>query len=164
VPQGSPAPGWGAAPGAGPAGTPWPPAGGPQSGVGHPAAGYPPGQPGPGAAGPAAPAGGAPGFPGYPMATPPRTDSKAVVGLVCAVASFVLCPVVLAVVALVLAGMSDRDIGASGGRLEGHAMNTATRWVAWINIALSVIGLVVLLAVFFLLLSSGTSPSGEIHF
>ena len=94
--------------------------------------------------------------PGYPQAAPgygqlppaPRTDSRAIVGLVLSLGSWMLCPVILAIVALVLAGQSDRAIAASGGWLEGRTINTATRWISWINIVvmilLAVVGLVIL--------------------
>ena len=72
-------------------------------------------------------------------------------------ASFMLCPVILAIVGLVLAGQSDRAIATSGGWLEGRTLNRATRWIAWINIVLSIVavlGLVVLMVVLF---SAGTT-------
>ncbi len=68
---------------------------------------------------------------------PPQTEGKAIVGLILAIGSWVLCPLVLAVVALVLANQSNRAIDASGGRLEGRGINTATKVVSWINIALT---------------------------
>jgi hypothetical protein len=66
-----------------------------------------------------------------------------VVALILAIASWVVCPIILAIAALVLAGQSDRAIAASGGRLDGTSMNTATRWVSWANIVLGAIGIVV---------------------
>jgi hypothetical protein len=79
---------------------------------------------------------------GYPTA--PQTESKAVIGLVLAIASWLMCPFILAIAALVLAGQSNRAITASGGRLEGRSMNTATKVIAWINIVLSILGLIAL--------------------
>jgi uncharacterized protein involved in cysteine biosynthesis len=60
----------------------------------------------------------------------------------------VLCPILLAVVALVLAGQSDRAIEASGGRLEGSSMNTATRWVSWANIVVMSLAIIAALVLF----------------
>ena len=156
---GSTVPGWGAP--SGPAGTgapagspgiPWPPPGGalppPNApGEAYRPASYPP--PGPGAL----PAGGPPPVPGaqpFGAVGPRTTDSRAVIGLVCAVLSFMICPVILAVVGLILAQMSDREIEASGGRLEGQTLNKATRWVAWINIALTVLAVLALILWVFL--------------
>lgn len=111
-------------------------AGVPQGSPGYPPTGYPP-----------------TGYPpagyqavGYP--TPSQTDNKAVVGLILAIASWVVCPLITAVIALVLAGQSNRAIDASGGRLEGRSMNTATKWVAWANIIVTVLLIVAGLALF----------------
>lgn len=114
-----PAPGYGYAP---PPGGSY--AGPPQS---YPPAGYPP-----------------QGYQavGYPAAR--QTDSKAVIALILAISSWIVCPVITAIVALVLAGQSNRAIDASGGQLEGRSMNTATKVIAWINIVLSVLGLIAL--------------------
>ena len=156
-----------AQPGQGPSGPP--PGYGPQP----PAYGSPPGygtqppayggQPGYGTQPPAygsppgygtQPYGGRPGYGGY---VAPATDSKAIGALVCAIGSFVLLPGVLAVAAIVLAAMSGRDIEASGGRLGGQGLNTAAKVIAWINVALCVVGLLFLVLAFGLLASSGAS-------
>jgi hypothetical protein len=42
----------------------------------------------------------------------------------------------------VVAGQSNRAIDASGGQLEGRSLNTATKWVAWINIVVFGLALV----------------------
>lgn len=98
-----------------------------------PEPGYGP-PPGPGAL-PPAPYGG--------WAPAPQTDGTAIAALVVAICSFVVFPVVPAIVALVLASSARRDIDASGGRLGGEGLVTAARVVAWTNIGLSV-GAVVL--------------------
>ena len=67
---------------------------------------------------------------------PPPTDSKAIAALVCAIAAFVVCPVVPAIVALFLASASQSAIHASGGTLQGEGLLTAARIVAWANIVL----------------------------
>ncbi len=92
--------------------------------------------------------------PGYPpqgyeavgYAAAPQTDTKAVVGLILSISSWVVCPFVTAIIALVLAGQSNRAIDASGGRLTGRGMNTATKVISWINIVASILGLIVLIA------------------
>jgi len=81
---------------------------------------------------------------GYPAAR--QTDSKAVVALILAISSWIVCPFITAIVALVLAGQSNRAIDASGGRLEGRSMNTATKVIAWINIVLSILALIAVVA------------------
>ena len=92
--------------------------------------------------------------PGYPPAgyqavgygQAPQTDSKAVVGLILAISAWVICPFITAIIALVLAGQSNRAIDASGGRLEGRSLNTATKVIAWLNIVLGIIGIIAFIA------------------
>jgi hypothetical protein len=94
---------------------------------------------------------------GYPAAG--QTDSKAVIGLVLAISSWLVCPLITAIIALVLAGQSNRAIDASGGRLEGRSMNTATKVIAWINIVLSVLALIALVG---LVIFAATTDSSVI--
>lgn len=91
---------------------------------------------------------------GYQPYMPPQTEGMAIVALVCAIVSFVVCPIVPAIAALVIAPGARRKIEASGGRLTGLGLITAAKWVAWINIVF-VVGLVLL----FILLLAGSSMS-----
>ena len=50
--------------------------------------------------------------------------------------SWFVCPIVLAIVALVLAKSADDTIAASGGALGGGGLVTAARVIAWIHLAL----------------------------
>ncbi len=86
------------------------------------------------------------GYGGYQQQ---ETESSAVVALVLAIASFVVCPVIPAVVALVLANNADAAIQASGGRKTGEGLTKAARIVAWINIGLTVgvLAIVIIVAV-----------------
>src|SRR5262245_43511817 len=88
---------------------------------------------------------GQPGY--YPGYGPPQTEQGAIWALVSAIGSFVVCPVVLAVVALVLASNADKKIKASGGALQGDGMVVAARVIAWANIILLVGGFLLLLVV-----------------
>lgn len=82
------------------------------------------------------------GYPGYPPAPgtayppAPSTSTKAVIALVLAIVSWVACPIIPAIVALVLARQSDREIAASRGWVGGSGLNTASRIVSWLNIGL----------------------------
>lgn len=61
-----------------------------------------------------------------------------------------MCPVVLAVVALVLASSSDKRIAASRGALTGESLNKAARIISWIHLGLAALalgGIIVLLIV-----------------
>lgn len=85
-----------------------------------------------------------PGF-GYPA---PKTDGTAIAVLVLAVCSFVVFPIVPAIIALVLAPGAMRTIEASGGRLTGEGLVRAGRITAWIHLALS-LGVLLLVVLFF---------------
>lgn len=89
---------------------------------------------------------------GYPL--PPQTDGTAICVLVAAICSFVVFPVVPAIVALVLAPSAERDIAASGGRLTGAGLVRAGRIVAWVHLGLCLAGLVVLVGFLGLFLSA----------
>jgi hypothetical protein len=64
------------------------------------------------------------------------TEGTAIVALVCAILSWVAIPVVLAIVALVLARTAEREIAASAGAKSGAGLITASRWIAWLNLLL----------------------------
>lgn len=74
-----------------------------------------------------------------PVAAGPTTSTNAVIGLVLAIVSWVVCPIIAAIVALVLARSSDKEIEASQGRIDGAGLNTATRIIAWLNIGVSIV-------------------------
>jgi hypothetical protein len=115
-------------------GSPYPPQFGPPG----PQPGYPP---------PYGPPGYTPPV-NYGYAPAPRpTEGHAVVALVLAIASFVVCPLVAAAVALVFAGIAKRNIVASGHAKDGLGMVTAARVISWINIALSLIFLALIVVV-----------------
>jgi hypothetical protein len=75
---------------------------------------------------------------GYPYA--PRTEGTAVASLVLAIVSFVVCPVILAVVALALGYGARKRIEASGGTLKGEGLALAGRIIGWANIVLATAG------------------------
>ena len=86
-------------------------------------------------------------YPSYagaaPAAVQTTTSSNAVVALILAVASWAVCPLVAAIVALVFASMASKEIAASGGRVQGEGLVTASKIVAWINIGLTVAAVVI---------------------
>ena len=87
-----------------------------------------------------------PGAAGYP-AQFPKSSTYAVVSLVLAIGSFVLCPVILAIAALVVASSADKEIKASNGWITGDGMVKAAKISAWINIALTILVVVVAIIV-----------------
>jgi len=78
------------------------------------------------------------GQPGYypPGYGPPQTEQGAIWALVSAIGAWVVCPIILAIVALVLASNADKKIKASGHVLQGDGMVVAARVIAWANIIL----------------------------
>jgi len=121
-------PGYQPAPGYPPA---YPPAG-------YPPAGYPP----------------APGY-GYPPAQ--TTSTKAVVALILSILSWVVCPIIPAIIALVLAKQSNDEIAASGGRVGGEGLNTASKIVSWINIGFYAALIVFFGAIFLIAIVAGAA-------
>lgn len=93
---------------------------------------------------------------GYGGYSAPETESQAVVALVLAIASFAVCPVIPAIVALVLANNADASIQASGGRKTGEGLTKAARIISWINIGLFVAGLVFVILIAVLAAASGS--------
>ena len=72
-----------------------------------------------------------------PVAVAPRTDGSAVAALLCAIGSWILVPVVLAVMALVLARKADRAIDAHPTELSGRGLVTGARWIAWTHLVVA---------------------------
>ncbi len=99
--------------------------------------------------------------PGYASAPAqfPKTSNNAVVALVLAIGSFLICPVILSVAALIVANSAKREIQASQGWVTGDGMVTAAKVISWINIALTIVVVVVVIIVAALGLAtqSGTS-------
>ena len=110
---------------------------------------------------PAYPAAGYPAAPAAPQVAAPQTSSNAIIALILAIVSWAVCPIIPAIVALVLASSAAKEIAASGGRIQGGGLVTAARIVSWVNIGLWAAVLVV--GVFFLVLfavAGGMSEAG----
>jgi hypothetical protein len=95
----------------------------------------PPGPP-PGPPPAPAPQWGAPPGPVGAVYGTPKTDGTAIAAFILAIGSWVICPLIAAVVALVLAHVAGNKIDASGGRLTGEGLVRAAQIIAWIHIAL----------------------------
>lgn len=80
----------------------------------------------------------------------PRTSSNAVVAVVLAICSFLICPVVPAIVALFLASAAGKEIAASGGWVTGEGLVKGAKIASWINIglwlALGLLGVLLVIA------------------
>jgi hypothetical protein len=137
--------GWDRPPGPGPEGAfppppPPPDYGPPSGGYGGPPPPYPPPPSGYPYPPPAYPGyqGGYPGYQGgYPA--PVRTDGTAIAALILSIASFVICPVIPAIIALVLIPGSRATIRAAGGAVEGESLLTAAKIISLIHLGLVVL-------------------------
>ncbi|HEX2737829.1 MAG TPA: DUF4190 domain-containing protein [Acidimicrobiia bacterium] len=77
----------------------------------------------------------------------PQTEGLAVGALVLSIVSWVICPLIPAIVALVLASQAKAKIEASGGRLTGLGLCTAARIIAWIHIGLVALFILIIVLV-----------------
>jgi len=97
---------------------------------------------------------GAPAAPQYGYApTPPKND-LAVWSLVTGILSFVICPLLLGIAAIITGTMSRR--AADEGLANNRGMGTAGLLLGWINVALVVLGI----AFFFVALAVGLFAGG----
>jgi len=77
-----------------------------------------------------------PGYGGYSQRPPAQTEGTAITALVLAIVSFVVCPIIPAVVALFMCPGARRKIEGSGGALTGEGLVTAAKIISWVNIGL----------------------------
>ena len=72
---------------------------------------------------------------------PPRTSGTAIAALFVAIGSYFVCPLIGAVIALVLAASAARELDQYPGQLTGRGLVTASRWLAAIHFA--IVGLLI---------------------
>jgi len=81
----------------------------------------------------------------------PGASGNSIVALVLSITSWVVFPIVFAIVALVFAHKAEKEIAASSGAIGGGAFVTASKIVAWINIGFyAALIVMVIIALFFL--------------
>jgi hypothetical protein len=72
------------------------------------------------------------------VVTPPvtlqRTSSDAIVAFILSVVSWLVCPVIFSVVALIFAAKATKSIEASQGLVNGGGLNLAAKIISWVNI------------------------------
>ncbi len=84
----------------------------------------------------------------YPYPQPAsRTSGSAVAALILAIASFLVCPVIAAIIALVLAASAKREIRDSGGWIGGEGLVTAAKIIAWIHLAMFILALLAIIVI-----------------
>lgn len=72
-----------------------------------------------------------------PPPVSPRTEGSAVAALLCAIGSWFLVPIALAVLALILARRAEQAIEERPGELTGRGLVTGARWVAWTHLVVA---------------------------
>ena len=96
----------------------------------------------------------------------PQTSSSAIVALVLAIASWVVCPLILAIIALVFASKADREIASAGGALQGGGLSTAAKVLSWINIGIYIAFIVVIVIILIVVVIAGAwsqvTPAGQV--
>ncbi len=88
-------------------------------------------------------------IPDYPQVPPPmvpppvyaQTSSMATISLVAGIASWVLLPLIGAIVAVITGHMAKTEIRNSGGHLTGDGMATAGLILGYIQLGLTVVGI-----------------------
>lgn len=84
-----------------------------------------------------------------PVAAPypatPQTSNNALIAILLAICSWVFCPLIFAIAALVVASSAKKEIEQSNGWTTGSGLVTATKILAWINIAVVLVSIVVLI-------------------
>jgi hypothetical protein len=91
----------------------------------------------------------APAAPQYGYAASPPKNDLAVWSLITGILSYVMCPILLGVAAIITGTMGRK--AADEGLADNRGMATAGVILGWVNIGLSVLGIVL----FFVLLSAG---------
>ena len=85
--------------------------------------------------------------PGLPIARPKPNDGSAIASLIMGVAAFLVCPLLLGVLAVVFGYIGKRNIEDSGGTLGGESFAVAGIILGWINIAIFAIIAIIVLVV-----------------
>lgn len=85
---------------------------------------------------------------GTPYAAPPPTSSMALISLIAGILGLTLIPIVGSIVAVITGPMAKREITQSAGALGGEGLATAGIILGWIGIALTILGLCTVGAIF----------------
>jgi hypothetical protein len=103
----------------------------------------------------------APGFPppggGYSV-TAPKTNTKALVSLIVAIAAFVTCLYPAGLASVILARGAKKEIAASGGQEGGAPLATIGEIFGWIELGLFVLGVVGVILLIVLSAAASRTP------
>ena len=85
--------------------------------------------------------------PGVPIARPKPNDGSAVASLIMGIAAFLVCPLVLGVLAVVFGYIGKRNIEESAGMLGGESFAVAGIILGWVNLAIVAIVAIIVIIV-----------------
>jgi hypothetical protein len=90
-----------------------------------------------------------------------HTSSDAIVAFVLSLISWIACPIVFAVVALIFAMKAEKSFATSDGIVTGSGLNLAAKLIAWINIGFWIAVLVIggFIGIVLLLAGAGSQPT-----
>lgn len=77
-----------------------------------------------------------------PGATQPTISTKAVLAFVIALIGLITCPLLGAIIGVILGGQAQSEIDLSGGRQTGRGLATAAVVIGWIAVVVFLIALV----------------------
>ena len=100
-------------------------------------------------------------LPASPQIPTTRTSSDAIVAFVLSLVSWVACPIVFAIVALIFATRAEKAMSESESNLTGSGLNLAAKLIAWINIGFWIAVLVIggFIGIVLLLAGAGSGPT-----
>ena len=89
------------------------------------------------------------------------TSSDAIVAFILSLVSWVVCPIIFAIVALIFAAKADRAIAAVPTTVGGSGLSMAAKLIAWINIGfwLALIFIGGFIAIVLILAGAGSQPA-----
>ena len=90
-----------------------------------------------------------------------HTSSDAIVAFILSLVSWIACPIVFAIVALIFAMKAEKAMSVSEGEVTGSGLNLAAKLIAWINIGFWIAVLVIggFIGIVLLLAGAGSGPT-----
>ncbi len=103
-------------------------------------------------------------YPGYesqpPTFVPAQTSSMAVVSLVCGIATWVILPLIGAIIAVITGHMARREIRDSMGRLTGDGLATAGLVLGYLQLGLGLVAACLMVGLLVFTASTGPGSAG----
>jgi hypothetical protein len=90
-----------------------------------------------------------------------HTSSDAIVAFILSLVSWIACPIVFAIVALIFSMKAEKAMSVSDGEVTGSGLNLAAKLIAWINIGFWIAVLVIggFIGIVLLLAGAGSQPT-----